>query len=74
MMMRKITQIVCSAISFLVMAACFLSTPAHSQTNVNLWHTIPTETEKFFVEQLMPEFSKKHVDYVMCNFFTIFFL
>jgi multiple sugar transport system substrate-binding protein len=34
------------------------------KTRVNLWHTIPTETETFFVGELMPKFSAMHPE---CN-------
>ena len=30
------------------------------KTRVNLWHTIPTDTETFFVGELMPKFNAAH--------------
>lgn len=37
---------------------------AVEKTTVNLWHTIPGDTEKFFNEQLMPVFAEAHPE---CN-------
>jgi multiple sugar transport system substrate-binding protein len=34
------------------------------KARVNLWHTIPTDTETFFVGELMPKFSAMHPE---CN-------
>lgn len=66
MMNTTSNKMICSVVGMFAMTTCFISAPAYSQnaTNVNLWHTIPTETEKFFVEQLMPKFSEKHSE---CN-------
>ena len=43
--------------------------PAYTgpKTRVNLWHTIPTDTETFFVGELMPKFSAQHPE---CNVVT----
>lgn len=55
-------HIVWPVLVMVVMYAFILSVPAYSEstTKVNLWHTIPTETETFFVEELMPKFSAQH--------------
>lgn len=63
-------------LSLLVLAAILLTacgspaTPAPAATKasadggtkarVNLWHTIPTDTETFFVGELLPKFSAQH--------------
>lgn len=38
---------------------------ASAQVTVNLWHTIPPETETFWLEELMPPFEQAHPE---CNF------
>ncbi len=45
-----------------VMSFIIVNVPAFgaSPTKVNLWHTIPPETETFMIETLMPQFNANH--------------
>ncbi len=57
-----------SLVSVVVLSALLTglaSTAARESVTVNLWHTIPPETEVYWLEELMPEFEAAYPE---CNF------
>jgi multiple sugar transport system substrate-binding protein len=60
-LLQRATAVGLGAASISVLADYTTQSAAHAAaTPVNLWETIPTDTEKFWISTLLPKFAKMH--------------